>query len=765
MTTTNTGSSYIGQRMKRFEDPPLLQGQGSYVDDKKLPGMLHCYFLRSPLAHARIRSIDTSEALAMDGVEAVFTSKNVDHLGRLKSFEIEGHDMNLPLHPLLADDRVCYVGQTIALVAANDRYLARDAAERIKIDYEPLPVVTDPVAAVEEGATLVHEHIGTNAPMQVPLGSTAAEMEAAKAQAHLVVSQNYHIQRITAAPMEGRAVLAIYAEAQDHLTFYTSTQVPHIVQEELGRCLNRPKETIRVIAPDVGGGFGQKGDPFPEEIAMAHLAITLKKPIKWVETRSENMAASQARGYHTTAEAAVDAQGKLLGLHVKAIADVGAFFIGTTVVPPYNSLHRTVGPYASPVVQMEVMAVTTNKPTTSPYRGAGGPEGAFAMERTMDLIAKELNMDPTEVRRINMLTPDAFPYTTPTGYTYDSGNFSPALQQALELADYAGLREQQRNRDPNGPLMGVGVSTFMKATGGLGPMRDGNARVEVDPDGAVRVYTEVSPHGQGQETSFAQVTAEVLGITPAQVKVHHGDTDTAPFGWGSIASRGTPAGGSAIYEAAQQTRTHLADIASDLLECPSDAVQFADGRAFNQNNPDQSVTFEQVTSNLDPGTNFPATYSLPLNPFSFGAHIVAVEIDRDTGDISFLKYATVQDCGTQLNPMLVEAQVEGSIAQGLGQALMEEHAYSTDGQPLNGTFLDYAIPTAEDMPPLDQGFQQTPSPANPMGVKGIGEVATVGAPPAIAGAIVDALSRAGVRHIDTPITPQKVWQALQQTSE
>ena len=763
--TSNTGSSYIGQRMKRFEDPPLLQGQGSYVDDKKLPGMLHCYFLRSPIAHARIRSIDTSEALAMDGVEAVFTSKDVGHLTRLKSFDIEGHDMNLPLHPILADDRVCYVGQTIALVAANDRYLARDAAERIKIDYEPLPVVTDPVAAVEEGATLVHEHIGTNAPMQVPLGSSAEEMEAAKAKAHLVVRQNYHIQRITAAPMEGRAVLAIYDDERDHLTFYTSTQVPHIVQEELGRCLNRPKDTIRVIAPDVGGGFGQKGDPFPEEIAMAHLAITLKKPIKWVETRSENMAASQARGYHTTAEAAVDANGKLLGLHVQAIADVGAFFIGTTVVPPYNSLHRTIGPYASPIVQMEVMAVTTNKPTTSPYRGAGGPEGAFAMERTMDLVAKELNMDPAEVRRINMLTPDAFPYTTPTGYTYDSGNFSPALQQALELADYSGLREQQRNRDPNGPLMGVGISTFMKATGGLGPMRDGNARVEVDPDGAVRVYTEVSPHGQGQETSFAQVTAEVLGITPAQVKVHHGDTDTAPFGWGSIASRGTPAGGSAIYEAAQQTRAHLADIASDLLECPSDAVQFGEGRAFNSNNPDQSVTFEQVTSNLDPGTNFPATYSLPLNPFSFGAHIVAVEIDRDTGDIRFLKYATVQDCGTQLNPMLVEAQVEGSIAQGLGQALMEEHAYSADGQPLNGTFLDYAIPTAEDMPRLDQGFQQTPSPANPMGVKGIGEVATVGAPPAIAGAIVDALSRAGVRHIDTPITPQKVWQALQQASE
>ena len=758
-------TSYIGQRMKRFEDPPLVQGQGSYVDDKKLPDMLHCYFLRSPLAHARIRSIDTSEALAMEGVEAVFTSKDVGHLGRLKSFEIEGHDMNLPLHPILADDRVCYVGQTIALVAANDRYLARDAAERIKIDYEPLPVVTDPVAAVEEGADLVHEHLGTNAPMQVPLGSSAEEMEAAKAKAHAVVSQNYHIQRITAAPMEGRAVLAVYDDEGDHLTFYTSTQVPHIVQEELGRCLDRPKETIRVIAPDVGGGFGQKGDPFPEEIAMAHMAITLKKPIKWVETRSENMAASQARGYHTVAEAAVDAEGHLLGLHVKAIADVGAFFIGTTVVPPYNSLHRTIGPYRSPVVQMEVMTVTTNKPTTSPYRGAGGPEGAFAMERTMDLIAKELDMDPAEVRRINMLTPDAFPYTTPTGYTYDSGNFSPALQQALELADYSGLREQQRNRDPNGPLMGVGIATFMKATGGLGPMRDGNARVEVDQDGAVRVYTEVSPHGQGQETSFAQVTAEVLGITPAQVKVHHGDTDTAPFGWGSIASRGTPAGGSAIYEAAQQTRAHLADIASDLLECPSDAVQFGEGRAFNRNNPDQSVSFEQVTSNLDAGANFPATYSLPLNPFAFGAHIVAVEIDRDTGDISILKYATVQDCGTQLNPMLVEAQVEGSIAQGLGQALMEEHAYSADGQPLNGTFLDYAIPTAEDMPRLDQGFQQTPSPANPLGVKGIGEVATVGAPPAIAGAIVDALSRAGVRHIDTPITPEKVWQALQQASE
>ena len=627
--------------------------------------------------------------------------------------------MNLPLHPILADGRVCYVGQTIALVAANDRYLARDAAERIKIDYEPLPVVTDAVAAVEEGATLVHEHIGTNAPMQVPLGSSAEEMEAVKAQAprgrEPELPHTAHHRR----PHGGAGpCLAIYDEERDHLTFYTSTQVPHIVQEELGRCLDRDKQSIRVIAPDVGGGFGQKGDPFPEEIAMAHMAITLGKPIKWVETRSENMAASQARGYHTLAEAAADAEGHLLGLHVKAIADVGAFFIGTTVVPPYNSLHRTIGPYRAPVVQMEVMAVTTNKPTTSPYRGAGGPEGAFAMERTMDLLAKELGMDPAEIRRINMLTPDAFPYTTPTGYTYDSGNFTPALQQALDLADYSGLREQQRNRDPNGPLMGVGISTFMKATGGLGPMRDGNSRVEVDPDGAVRVYTEVSPHGQGQETSFAQVTADVLGITPAQVKVHHGDTDTAPFGWGSIASRGTPAGGSAIYEASQKAKAHLDQIASDLLECATEDVQFSEGQAFNRSNPEQTVTFEQVASNLDPGTNFEAIFSLPLNPFSFGAHIVAVELDRDTGEIRFLKYATVQDCGTQLNPMLVEAQVEGSIAQGLGQALMEEHAYSADGQPLNGTFLDYAIPTAEDMPPLDQGFQQTPLARESLGGQG-----------------------------------------------
>ena len=759
-------TSYIGQRLKRFEDPKLLTGRGSYVDDMTLPGMLHVVFVRSPHPHARIESIDATAARRLSGVVAVITAQDIgDAVGEMPLFPLEGEPVNAPAHPILAGDKVCYVGQPVAIVAAEDRYLARDAAEQVRVVYHPLPHVVDPLEAVKEGAPLIHERLGSNVALRLHKGS--GDMEAACAAADRVVRQRFHLQRISATPMEGRAVLARYEPGDDLLTFWTSTQVPHIVRVCLAETLKRPQETIRVIAPDVGGGFGQKGDPCPEEVALGYLALRLGQPVRWVEDRSENMYASHARGYEAEVEAAVKKDGTLLGLRVHAVADVGAYFVGTTAVPPFNTAHRTTGPYKTPVVQIEMLMAVTNKPTTAPYRGAGGPEGAFFMERTMDLIADELGLDPAQVRRVNLLAPDAFPYTTPTGYVYDSGNYAPALDRALELADYEGLREQQRRRGPQDPLMGVGVATFMKATGGLGAMRHGNARVVIDPSGRVRVYTEVSPHGQGQETSFAQVTADGLGITPYQVEVLHGDTATAPFGWGSVASRGTPVGGTAIYEAVQRARMALVSVASQLLECSEDDVEMIDGRVFNRQDPEQAMSFGELASAAHnaaqpSGLEFEASIDLPGHPFSFGAQVVAVEIDPGSGELRFLRYAAVQDCGKVINPMLVEGQVHGAIAQGFGQALTEELAYSEDGQPLAGTFMDYAIPTAEEFPPLALGWTETPSPTNPLGVKGIGEVATVGAPPAIANAIMDALSTAGVRHIDTPLTPEKLWRALQE---
>ena len=761
-------TSYIGQRLKRFEDPQLLRGQGSYVDDKTLPGMLHAVFVRSPHPHARIQSIDTAAAKAFPGVAAVLTSQDIgDALGQMPLFPLEGDPVDVPAHPILAGDKVCYVGQPVAIVAGQDRYTVRDAAELVKVTYQPLPHVVDPLEAVKEGAPLIHEKLGSNVALRLHKGS--GDIDAACAAADRVVRQHFHLQRITAAPMEGRAVLASYQPEDDLLTFWTSTQVPHVVRTCLSETLGRPEESIRVIAPDVGGGFGQKGDPFPEDVALAHLAVQLRRPVKWVEDRNENMYASHARGYEVDVEAAVKNDGTLLGLRVQAVSDIGAYFIGTSAVPPFNFLHRTIGPYKTPVAQLEILMAITNKPTTGPYRGAGGPEGAFCMERTMDLIADELGLEPTQVRKVNLLSSEAFPYTTPTGYVYDSGNYAPALDRAMELADYEGLRERQRRRTPQDPLIGVGVATFMKATGGVGAMRHGNARVVVDPSGRVRVYTEVSPHGQGQETSFAQITADVLGITPDQAEVLHGDTATAPPGWGSVASRGTPIGGSAIYEALQVARQSLATTASQLLECPEEDVAMVDGRVFNRQDPEQAMSFSELASaayraasDQPSPLEFEASVDLPNHPFSFGAQVVAVEIDPGTGDLRFLRYAAVQDCGKVINPLLVDGQVEGAIAQGFGQAMTEELAYSEDGQPLAGTFMDYAIPTAEEFPPLALGWTETPSPTNPLGVKGIGEVATVGAPPAIANAVMDALSSAGVRHIDTPLTPEKLWRALQE---
>ncbi len=765
--------SYIGQPLKRFEDPRLLTGGGTFVDDLQLPDMLFAVVLRSPHAHARIGSIEASTARRYPGVEQVLTAE--DLVGMVRDIpprptpELAG--VAVPEHPVLARDKVCYVGQPVAVVVAHNRYLAHDALEGIAVEYQPLPPMMDPWAAAQEGAIPIHEAFGTNVAMRIREGR--GDLQAAFAQADAIIRGRYEVPRLSAAPMEGRGLLAHYQAETDTLTLWASTQVPHRLKNSVDRLLMRPPRQVRVIAADVGGGFGQKVETWPEDVALSYLAMTLGRPIKWVEERRENLLAYHGRGYAAEVEAAVKRDGSILGMRFRIVADVGAYFLTATAGPPINAAHRVAGPYAIPTMQVECLGVLTNKPPTGPYRGAGAPEGAFFMERTLDRIACELKLDPVEVRKRNFILPDAFPYTTATGLVYDSGDFLPALERTLELAEYDGFRQSQQTRGPQEPLIGIGVATVVKASGGRGEMKTSHARISVEATGQVKVYTEVSPHGQGTATTFAQIAADELGVRVEDVQVLHGDTDMLPAGQGTFASRGLTIGGSAVYVGLQQTRQKMAQIAARFLECPADAIVFRDGQVFDRRYPDQALTFSQVAAaayrvdllppGLEQGLEHLVSFVLPENPFGFAAHVAIIEIDRSTGDVRFLRYAAVHDCGRVINPTLLAGQVHGAIAQGIGPALAEAMVYTPEGQPLTGSFLDYAIPSADDVPAIQLDIRQTPSPTNPLGVKGIGELPTVAAPVAVANAVMDALAPFGVRHLDMPLTAEKIWSAMQGT--
>jgi carbon-monoxide dehydrogenase large subunit len=766
---------YTGQPVKRLEDPRLLTGRGTFVDDLRLPDMLYAAVLRSPHAHAAIAAIKTLRARRRPGVVAVLTAK--DLAGAVRDIpprttpELEG--VRVPEHPVLARDKVCYVGQPVAVVVARERYLASDVLELIEVDYRPLPALIDPLEAAREDAPPIHPEFGSNVAMRVRVGR--GDLPAAFAQADVVVRGRYDVPRLSPAPLEGRGLVASYQAAADLLTLWTSTQVPHKVKTYLGRLLARPPRHLRVVAPDVGGGFGQKVEVWPEDLALSYLAMALGRPIKWVEERRENLLAYHGRGHAAEAEAAVRRDGTILGMRFRIVADLGAYFLTSTPGPPINAAQRVAGPYAIPTMAVECLGVLTNKPPTGPYRGAGGPEGAFFMERTIDLIARELGLDPVEVRRRNFIPPEAFPYTTATGLTYDSGAFQPALERALELAEYADVRQRQRARGPQEPLLGVGVATVVKASGGRGEMRHSLARTRVEPNGRVQVYTEVSPHGQGTATTFAQIAADALGVRLEDVQILHGDTDMLPAGQGTFASRGLTIGGSAMYLGLQELRRHLARLAARFLECPPEEIVFADGKVFDRRYPEQALPFSQVAlaahrpESLPPGVTVGAEsltpFTLPDNAFSFGAHVVVVEVERDTGAVRILRYAAVHDCGRVINPLLAAGQVHGAIAQGLMPALAEAMIYSPAGQPLSGTLLDYAVPVAADLPDIRLDLRETPSPTNPLGVKGIGELPTVAAPVAVANAVLDALSSLGIRHLDIPLTPEKLWRAMQRAGD
>ena len=768
--------SYIGQPLKRMEDPRLITGSGSYLDDINLPNMLHASFLRSTHAHAVIKSVDTSKARAMPGVVAVLTWEDI--AGAVKDIpaahvELLG-DVIVPEHPALAREKVYYVGQPVAVVVASDRQTARDALQEVEIDYEPLAPMIDPLKAVEGDSQPIHAWLGTNVMTRYSVGR--GDLVAAFESADVVVSHSSHVPRLAPAPMEGRALLVHYERERGLLTAWSSTQAPFKLKSHLEKLLSLQGVKVRVVAPDVGGGFGQKVEVWAEDIALGYLAVKLGLPIKWVEDRWENMLSYQARGYWAEVEAACRADGVILGMRLRMVADVGAFALTSTTGTPINAANRFAGPYAIPNMEVEVLSVATNRPPSGPYRGAGAPEGAFFMERTIDLLALELGLDPADIRKRNLIPRDAFPYTTATRLTYDSGDFVTALDRALELADYTEYRHQQQSRGPRDPLIGIGVATAMKGSGGPGKVtKVSNAILRLEPSGDVLVYTEVSPHGQGTETVFAQVVADALGVTPEQVRVLHGDTDMLPEGQGTFASRGMAVGGAAVFNGARELRRRLGKVAADLLECADADVVIEDSKVFDRTDPEQAMSFAELsaaahsgkseTPDAESAVEVSTRFTLPDNAYGFGAHVAVVEVDPETGETRILRYAAVHDCGRAMNPKLLQGQIDGAMAQGLGAAMGEAMVYTPEGQPVTGSFLDYAMPLAEDMPITVMETMETPSDTNPLGVKGIGELPTVVAPVAMANAAVDALRHLGVRHLDAPLTAEKVWRALQSARE
>jgi len=770
----------IGQSFKRVEDPRLITGEGRYVDDVQLPRMCYAAILRSPYAHARIRHIDASKASQTPGVITVITGKDI--LGKIGPLPCAAHpvpEMKMPTHYALAVNKVYFVGHPVAVVVAEDRYLARDALDLIEVDYEELPPVTDPQKALQPDAPIIHEDLGTNLAFEWKI--EGGDVDAAFAQAEVIVRQEFVNQRLIPVPMEPRCVLAEWDAGNRLLTIWTSTQIPHLVRSLVAGMLNLPENHVRVIAPDVGGGFGQKLQVYVEEALMGYLAMTLDRPVKWTETRRENfMASIHGRDQIGVMELALKRDGTILGLRYDVIADMGAYYqLLTPAIPTLTGL-MLCGAYKIPAVRMTKKAVFTNKMCTDAYRGAGRPEATFLLERMMDLAAKELGMDPAEIRRKNFIPPDAFPYTTPHGITYDSGNYEAALNRALELVEYEKWRKEQQEARKQGRYIGIGISSYVEICG-MGPSKAmpaggwESATVRVEPSGKVIVLTGAHPHGQGEETSFTQIVAEELGVAPEDVMVIHGDTEKVQYGIGIFGSRGLAVGGTAVYMAAQRVKEKARKIAAFLLNVSEAEVESRDGTFVNRNDPSKFVTWQQIAQaaydpknyppDMEPGLVATAFYEPSNFTFPSGTHICVCEVDIETGEVKILRYVAVDDCGKVVNPLLVEGQIIGGIVQAFGQAMMEQCVYDENGQLLTGELLDYAIPKAHNAPKIVVDRVETPSPVNPLGAKGVGEAGTIGATPAFINAVCDALEPLGIRHIDMPLTPARVWHAIQKARQ
>ena len=775
MATMAGPSRLIGSRIKRREDPRLIQGLSHYVDDIKLVNTLHCTFLRSDYAHADIKSINTEAAENLSGVVKVITGADIQ--GKVGSIpcaaEIEG--LKVPDHPALAVDRVRFVGEPIAAVVATDPYIARDALDLIEVEYDELPVVVDLDKAIESDSTVIYDEFDDNIAFTMPLD--AGDVDAAFAEADHVVSQRFVNQRLIPNSIEPRGVLAEYLPGEGTLTVWSSTQVPHHLKTILSLLLDFPEQLVRVIAPEVGGGFGSKLNVYPEEAVVAYLATQLRKPVKWIEKRSEGFTTTiHGRDQVDYVDMAVKNDGTITAIRAKLLANMGAYHQLLTPIIPVLTYLMMSGAYKIPNIKLELIGVFTNKMATDAYRGAGRPEATHIIERMVDLAAQKLGMDPKEIRFKNFPQPDEFPLEMATGVTYDSGNYQMSFNKALDAVDYASLRTRQAELRGQGRYMGIGIATYAEICG-MGPSvgvagggwESGTVRIE--RTGKVTVLTGVSPHGQGQETSFAQIVADEYGISIDDIVVIHGDTGRQPQGIGTFGSRATAVGGAALIIATKQVKEKMAQIAAHMLEANADDLVFEDGNIFVQGSPGSAVTFADVATTAHVAVNLPpdvepgleATHFFEPSNFTypFGAHISIVEVDPETGEIDLQRYVAIDDCGNIINPMLVDGQVHGGIAQGLGQAMYEGAVYDENGQLLTGSFMDYAIPKATQVPRFETEHTTTPSPVNPLGVKGVGEAGTIASSPCLVNAVVDALSPFGITDIDMPMTPNRVWQAIQ----
>ena len=785
---------YIGQSVKRVEDQRFITGKGQYTDDITLPGMTFATIIRSPLAHANIKNIDLSAAKNAPGYVASFVGGDIPEAiaGVPCGWQVDfknGDTMKEPPHPLLARTKALHVGDGIAVVIAETQAQAKDAAAMVEVEYEELPAVTDISEALKDGAPQLHDGVPNNKIFDWELGSGLDAVDSALASAAHVTKLDIVNQRLIPNAIEPRCAIGDYDDSRDYHTLYTSSQNPHVIR--LLMCafvLGLPEHKVRVVAPDVGGGFGSKIFHYAEEALMVWAAKQIKRPVKWTAERTESfLSDGQGRDHKTKAQMGFDSDGKMVALKVETDANLGAYLSTfSTAVPTY--LHGTLmqGLYTTPAVHITVNAGVTNTAAVDAYRGAGRPEATYVIERLVETAAAEMGVDPAELRLKNFIPPfdgsDAEPgYQTQVALQYDSGNYEGVLNRLLEMSDYENLKKERETARANGKLMGIGFSTYIEAcgiapsavVGSLGA-RAGlfeAANIRVEPTGSVTLFTGSHSHGQGHETTFAQLIADDLGIPLENVEIVHGDTGKVPFGMGTYGSRSLAVGGSAIVKSLEKIKEKGTKIAAHLLEASAEDLDFADGK-WTVKGTDKSVAFGDVSltayvphnypEGLEPGLDETSFYDPANFTYPFGAHMAVVEVDPDTGKVDLKRFIACDDVGNVVNPMIVEGQIHGGVAQGIGQALLEGAVFDESGQLNTASYLDYAMPRADDLPSFELDRTVTPCPHNPLGAKGCGEAGTIGSTPAVVNAVVDALSPMGVTDLEMPLSPQRVWAAMQQ---
>ncbi len=774
----------IGERVKRREDPRLIQGRATYVDDIKLTGMRHLAFKRSDIAHGTITSIDTSAAEKMDGVEAVFTGADIAKI--LAPMPI-GTPFPSPPHYAVAVDTVRYAGEPVALVVANDRYAARDAADAIVVSYETLPAVVDPEEAMKGQPAVIHKDFANNLAVPlVPSGTGVAPdmskvddtaINEAFAKADIKISQRMMNHRLVPNAMEPRGVVANWEPGKESMTIWSSTQNPHILKTMIAAMNGLGQHQVRAIAPEVGGGFGAKINIYAEEYVCSVVSKKLGMPIKWVEDRSEAfVATTHGRDIIAYVDLAATKDGKVLGLKMRLIADIGAYNMLLTAAIPTLTMLMANGTYDIPAIRTTLTEVFTNKTPTDAYRGAGRPEATYFVERAMDMLANELKMDPAEVRRKNFIKSNQFPYQTQMGAVYDSGDYEKALNAALKSANWDGMKAARDKARKEGRLVGLGLAMYVEVCG-LGPSSSlptggwEHGQVTIERDGRITATTGASPHGQGNETTFAQMLADQFAVPLEHITILHGDTGIVKQGIGTFGSRSQAVGGTALHLAGGKVKKKMAQFAAAMLEASEDDIVFENGKIGVKGAPAKAKNFAEIAAyayvpvplpaGLEPGLSDEAFFEPANNTYPFGCHISMLEIDRDTGEPKLLKLVAVDDAGNLINPLIVEGQIHGGLAQGIGQAMIEEAVYNEDGQLLTGSFMDYAMPRATDFPRFELSATVTPTPCNPFGAKGVGEAGTLGSTPCIVNAAVDALSGMGVKHVDMMLRPEKLWRLIQ----